>query len=105
MFQSPRHKLRILPQTPLPFPSKPRKLPRIFLLTYDSSKLHLHRVPSFNKHEQHEAWGTLYPNGLVTLETGVIFESLSEMRQHFEQAGNWRIQWLEAGELREEEPT
>lgn len=101
--QPHRPQLHVVPNTPLPLPSKPRKLPRVFLLTYDASKLPIRRTSHFDKHKQHEAWGTLYPNGCITLDTGAVFQGLYEVMHHFEQAGNYKIVWLEAGELQEEE--
>jgi len=44
----------------------------------------------------HECWGTLYPNGRVTLDYGSsVYGTMGELRSHVSQTGVYVFQWLE----------
>ena len=89
--------------TPSPRPSSPfpptatvlglhRRLPRLFLLRWDNSKTN---TRDSRKHEKQEAYGTLYPNGLVTLDTGSVFAMLGEMQHTLGLKGKFEVAYLD----------
>ena len=70
-----------------------RKKPRRFLLKWN------HAHSDTNPREKFvwsECWGTLYPNGRVSLDVGGPYDSLTEMREHVSQAGLHLVQWLDS---------
>ena len=85
---------------PFSFPPTPtatvlglhRRLPRLFLLRWDNSKTN---TRDSRKHEKQEAYGTLYPNGLVTLDTGSVFAMLGEMQHTLGLKGELEIAYLD----------
>lgn len=72
-----------------------RKQPRLFFLEWDNRKT---KTRDPQKHVAQEAWGTCYPNGLVTLDNGQRFESLSEMHHLLDLHGSYEIHWLDEEE-------
>lgn len=69
-----------------------RKQPRLFLLEWDNRKT---KTRDPHKNVMQEAWGTCYPNGLVTLDNGQRFDSLSEMHHVLDLHGSYEIHWLD----------
>jgi hypothetical protein len=71
-----------------------RDAPRLFQIEYDNR-----RVKSKNpwtnqaKMQKHMRWGTQYPNGMVTLESGICFRDMDELRLHFEALGEYTVTW------------
>lgn len=84
---------------PAPLPMRRATLPRLFTLEYDNSK-----VKSANPwtrtqlKDKHERWGVLWVEGGVSLSSGVYFTTLDELRDHFHQAGIYRMVWQDTGE-------
>ncbi len=73
--------------------------PRCFVVTADSHKLFAKSKNEWTRaksYERHRFTGTLYPNGMATLDTGACFpHGMAEVRAHFEQAGLYEIIWLD----------
>ena len=74
-----------------PPPLRKPEQPRMFLLHWNNSKLKSRR----RDETWHEAYGTRYPNGRVTLDFGPPYENMSEMETMMQQAGQYRIEWLD----------
>lgn len=88
-------------QTTTRAPARNRVRPHFFLLKWNNSHM---RTSDPNKFNWHQCWGTLYPNGRVTLDSGSPFATLNELKEHVGQAGVFFLQWqheLEAGEAPE----
>ncbi len=74
---------------------KRRDVPRLFSIDYNHKKikpfirsgLYLAEADAA-RHETQTRFGTLYPNGVVTLDNGVAYRSLSEMKDMFEAMGD-----------------
>lgn len=67
--------------------------PRCFLLKWNYAKAKTARA---SKHTWREAYGTLYPNGRVTLDyASPGYASLSEMEETFSEEGEYTIDWLD----------
>jgi hypothetical protein len=62
-------------------------------MEYDLSKTP--RLRRSDKIVKYSCWGTLYPRGTVSLDIGVVFTTMSELREHFEQSGKYSIRWFE----------
>jgi hypothetical protein len=69
-----------------------RKQPRLFLLTWDNSKT---RTRDPRKGDKQEAYGTVYPNGLVTLDNGQMFTMMSELHHLLDLKGSYEIVYLD----------
>ncbi len=69
-----------------------RRTPQLFFLEWNNSKT---KTRDPDKQRMQEAWGTCYPNGLVTLDNGQRFESLAEMHHLLDLHGQYTISWLE----------
>lgn len=77
-------------------PRKQRALPRCFLLKWNNAYIHSEAQSRF---DWHECWGTLYPNGIVSLDFGSgNYRSLTDLKDHVSQAGIYLIQWVEEEE-------
>lgn len=63
---------------------------RLFTVRYDASKL-LEMRGKAERYQRHEVRGTHYANGLVTLHTGVIFDYMGQLHEHFEVAGWYEL--------------
>ena len=74
-------------------------LPKLFTLTYDHTK-----IPTKNSWsraefaKKTECEGTLYTNGRLTLDTGVMFKNLDEMKRHFDEMGLYHLVWSNGDE-------
>ncbi|HZU01541.1 MAG TPA: hypothetical protein VFA10_17870 [Ktedonobacteraceae bacterium] len=73
----------------------PRSRPRLFQLSWDNSKIRTRNPHDERKLDKHMAWGTLYPNGLVTLDNGGTFETRTELEYQMELRGKYRIEFLD----------
>lgn len=82
--------------------------PRLFTLNYDSSKIKTRNA--FNREQfskRHTLYGVVWPatsyapSGGVSLSNSTTFRDLSEVREHFAQAGTATLTWLESGEVEE----
>ena len=69
-----------------------RRQPRLFVVRWDNSKTNTRDT---RKYEKQEAYGTLYPNGLVTLDTGSLFAMLGEMQHTLGLKGVYEICYLD----------
>lgn len=69
-----------------------RRKPQVFFAEWNNAKT---KTRDPNKNRMQEAWGTCYPNGLVTLDNGQRFESLSEMHHTMDLHGTYEIHWLD----------
>lgn len=67
---------------------KSRLLPRLFRVLWDNSKT---KTRDPRKHHKQEAYGTVYPNGLVTLDNGQVFTMMSEMHHLLDLKGRYEI--------------
>jgi hypothetical protein len=71
-----------------------RDTPRVFYVEFNHKKVNPFRSGRYqadidvNRHETQTRFGTLYPNGLVTLDSGVPYHSLSEMKEMLEAFGD-----------------
>lgn len=65
-----------------------QQMPRIFTLLWDNHKIHYRKRDT---DDWHEAWGTLYPSGKITLENGMFYEKQSQMEEAYEAMGSYRI--------------
>lgn len=74
--------------------------PRLFRLHWDMSKVKVNDVSS---PEQHEAFGTLYPNGRVTLDFGAPYESYSALMEWVTTIGECRVEWMNGENEKSEE--
>jgi len=78
--------------------------PRLFRLTTDNSKLFVKSKNEWTKAKAKERitfYGTLYPNGMATLDNGSCFpHGMAEVRDHFEKAGLCEIVWLDEEEVK-----
>jgi hypothetical protein len=75
------------------FPAlKSRTQPRLFLLRWDNSKT---RTRDPRKGNKQEAYGTVYPNGLVTLDNGQMFTMMSELHHLLDLKGSYEIVYLD----------
>lgn len=80
---------------PPPLRKSVAMVPRVFILSWDNHKLtHKRR----DNDDWHEAWGTLYPSGKITLENGMFYESRSQMEAAYRQAGSYRVKFLDEQE-------
>lgn len=70
---------------------RPGQLPRIFSLHYDNHKVNSRRR---DKDDWHHCFGTLYPEGGVTLEFGMFYRNMGELRAAYEKMGDCRIAFL-----------
>ena len=71
-----------------------RKYPRIFVLTWDNSKIRTR--DHVMKMQVHETWGTVYPDtGYVTTEIRQNFESMFELHTTFGLRGWYEVQFLD----------
>lgn len=70
-------------------------VPRNFTLYWDNHKI-LSKYR--DKDDWNEAWGTQYPIGTVTLENGMFFRNMDEMKAHYRAMGDIRITWLDEQE-------
>lgn len=67
--------------------------PRCFLLKWNYAKAKTTRT---SKYTWREAYGTLYPNGRVTLDyVSPGYASLSEMEETLHEEGDYTIDWLD----------
>lgn len=76
--------------------AKSRRIPRLFTIDYDCTKLKSRSPVSraeFAKRMNCE--GTEYTNGRITLDTGVMFRNMAELKEHFEQMGAYALMWLD----------
>jgi hypothetical protein len=73
---------------------KPVELPRCFLLRWNNSKGKGKRRDT----TWHECYGTKYPNGRVTLDFGPPYESMSELEETLDQAGEYTRDFLDEGQ-------
>lgn len=71
---------------------EPREKPRVFLLKWNNAHM---KTQDPQKYTWRECWGTLYPNGRVSLDFGTPFASMTELRDYVGQAGVYLFQWLE----------
>ena len=87
-----------LPAPVMP-PSRKSDLPRLFTLTYDSSKLKS-KDPQVRAEftKRYECEGVLFTNGHVILDSGVMFRNVLEMRDHFDVMGTYHIVWSNGDE-------
>lgn len=69
--------------------------PRLFTVKWDNSKT---KTRDTRKHEKHEAFGTVYPNGLVTLDNGTIYATMSELHHLLDLKGQYEIAYLDEQE-------
>ena len=98
--------MSIQPHGPLvlPFPhTKRRDVPRLFLLTFNQSKLKSANPAKRLEYQQSQTlWGTLYPNGAVSLERDYMnyWSTLTEMCDHLAAIGKYDIEWY--GEMEDE---
>jgi len=74
-----------------------RAQPRVFLVSWDNSKT---RTRDTRKNEKHEAWGVVFPNGLVTLDNGYHAETMSELHHLLDLKGQYEMKYLD--EIEEE---
>jgi len=97
----PEQPARFVPHTPhAPMAALPggkkRQLPKLFEITYTVAIRRLR--------ETHRFWGVQFPNGIITLENGVIFaDGLVELQDHFHRVGDFAIRWVKIMEIAEEE--
>lgn len=70
---------------------RPGALPRIFTLHWDNHKVNSKRR---DKDDWHEAYGTCYPTGTVTLDNGMFYKTMGELRAHYEEMGDCRVSFL-----------
>jgi hypothetical protein len=82
----------------LPTGLKPRELPRCFLVKWNNSKGKGRR----RDETWHDAYGTKYPNGRVTLDFGPPYESMSELQEMLDIAGENSIAFLDEAEAAKE---
>lgn len=75
---------------------KPGQLPRLFTLHWDNHKVASKRR---DKDDWHEAFGTCYPTGTVTLDNGMFYRSMGEMEEKYRDMGDFRIAFLDEQEL------
>jgi hypothetical protein len=73
----------------------PGAVPRIFLLRFDNHKVLSKRR---DKDDWHETWGTLYPEGGVTLQYGMFYRTRSEMEAAYEAMGSFKVVFLDEPE-------
>lgn len=71
---------------------KQREEPRVFVVTWDNSKT---KTRDSRKNEKHEAWGTHYPNGLVTLDNGGVYTMMSELHHLLDLKGQYEIRYVD----------
>lgn len=70
-----------------------REKPRVFLLKWNNAHV---KTLAESRFIWHECWGTLYPNGKVTLDYGgTTYDSMGDLRDHVSQTGVYLFQWLE----------
>lgn len=72
-----------------------QQVPRIFKLHWDNHKIHYRKRDT---DDWHECWGTLYPDGGVTLQHGMFYRSQGEMEAAYEAMGSFRIAFLDEQE-------
>lgn len=63
--------------------------PRIFLLRWNNK----HSVATKDERVWSECWGTLYPNGRVSLDYGSAWDSMTDLRAYIAQVGTYTLQW------------
>lgn len=67
--------------------------PRCFLLKWNYAKA---KTTKQSKHTWRECYGTLYPNGRVTLDyASPGYTSLSELEETLREEGDYAIDWLD----------
>lgn len=69
--------------------------PRCFVLHWDNHKQLSRRR---DKDDWHEAFGTRYPSGTVTLENGMFWRNMSEMETAYRAMGDFRVSWCDEQE-------
>jgi len=80
--------------------AKSRRFPRLFVLSYDCTKLTSRNpVTRAEFAKRLDCEGTEYSNGRVTLDTGVMFKNVGEMKEHFGAMGSYTLCDLEGNEL------
>jgi len=67
-------------------------VPRLFVLHWDNHKVLSKRR---DKDDWHEAYGTLYPTGTVTLDNGMFYRTMGELRAAYEAMGSYRVEFLD----------
>lgn len=73
--------------------------PRCFVLHWDTHKIRTRtRTRARDAEGWHECYGTRYPGGTVTLETGQFWRDLSEMEASLSEMGSYRLEWLDEDE-------
>ncbi len=81
---------------------KRREEPRFFKAIWDNSKT---KTRDTRKHDKHEAWGTHYPNGLVTLDNGSVFTMMGELHHLLDLKGQYEIRYVDEMEEQTEPAT
>lgn len=75
------------------------ELPQFFTITYDGSKLPAKGKARQSFLQKLQSWGTLYPNGGVTLDYGAYFpHGMTELKDHFDMSGIYTIVWQNGDE-------
>ncbi len=83
-------------------------LPRLFTLEYDSSKLKTKNA--FNREafkKRHLLYGVVWPStdyapaGGVSLSNSTTYRDVTELQEHFGQAGTATLFWLDTEEVEE----
>ena len=72
-----------------------RSLPRVFTVRWDNSKT---RTRDTRKHEKQEAFGVVFPNGLVSLDNGSTFSMMAELHHMLDLRGTYEISYLDEQE-------
>lgn len=77
---------------------------RLFRLTWDNSRIP--NLPPSTRYDPHEAQGTHYANGVVTLDIGTAWESMYDMERHFRAYGKCEVAYMddEDGEAEQQLP-
>lgn len=66
--------------------------PRCFYLTWDHSKC---KTPNPGKNHQLEAIGCQFPNGIISLDNQMGYNTLGEMELALGEQGKYEIIWLD----------
>lgn len=71
---------------------------RLFVLRWTNTRL---RIRPDERYKRHECEGTHYANGLVTLDNGSVYDTLSELQHTLELAGTHEIIYQDEQEEKE----
>lgn len=70
-------------------------IPRFFEVEYNYANVKVPSRAGKDKRVMLQAWGTIYPNGAVTLDTGQYWDMFSEMEHYLAENGTYSVRYQE----------